>query len=408
MPNKQNLTERDICSQYINPALQQAGWDFATQVREEVSFTKGRVIVRGKLHGRGQQKRADYILYFAPNLPIAVIEAKDNTHAVGAGMQQALGYAESLAIPFAFSSNGDAFQMHDRTGQSTPIERQLTLANFPSPADLWQRYCCWKGIASPEKRATVETPYHDDGSGKTPRYYQVNAINSCIEAIARGQKRILLVMATGTGKSYTAFQIIWRLWKSRNKKRILFLADRNILVDLKNEIQEADDILSSRRIHELLDIARSEQVDGRRLLVATSTHPRKHLPEGEWPAHCDFLMPHGNNSMPHAWRRELEAFVRDPRVADPPRPICCNEDSIDIANLDVSIDQGVSWGYYDQGYGCAEKQGKHDWTRLPREAACESLSGFQTVPVNWTINTPHKRAFFERLKTITGSHGIVR
>ncbi|MBE2257841.1 MAG: DEAD/DEAH box helicase family protein [Rhodobacteraceae bacterium] len=231
MPNKQNLTERDICSQYINPALQQAGWDFATQVREEVSFTKGRVIVRGKLHGRGQQKRADYILYFAPNLPIAVIEAKDNTHVVGAGMQQALGYAESLAIPFAFSSNGDAFQMHDRTGQSTPIERQLTLANFPSPADLWQRYCCWKGIASPEKRATVETPYHDDGSGKTPRYYQVNAINSCIEAIARGQKRILLVMATGTGKSYTAFQIIWRLWKSRNKKRILFLADRNILVD---------------------------------------------------------------------------------------------------------------------------------------------------------------------------------
>jgi type I restriction enzyme, R subunit len=231
VPNKKNLSERDICTQYITPALQRAGWDFATQVREEVSFTKGRVIVRGKLHTRGKQKRADYVLYYAPNLPIAIIEAKDNNHGVGDGMQQGLGYAETLEIPFAFSSNGDGFLVHDRTGQHSPIEQELTLDAFPSPEELWQRYCLWKCIASPEKRETVETPYYDDGSGKVPRYYQINAINRTIEAIARGQRRILLVMATGTGKTYTAFQIIWRLWKSKAKKRILFLADRNILVD---------------------------------------------------------------------------------------------------------------------------------------------------------------------------------
>ncbi len=231
MSDKKTLSERDICTQYITPALQRSGWNFATQVREEVTFTKGRVIVRGKLHTRGKQKRADYVLYYAPNLPIAVIEAKDNKHTVGDGMQQALNYAETLDVPFVFSSNGDAFLVHDRTGQHTPIEQELALDAFPTPEALWQRYCTWKGIASAEKRETVETPYYDDGSGKTPRYYQVNAINRTIEAIAKGQQRILLVMATGTGKTYTAFQIIWRLWKSKARKRILFLADRNILVD---------------------------------------------------------------------------------------------------------------------------------------------------------------------------------
>ena len=228
---KKSHSERDICSKFITPAITKAGWDLHAQIREEVSFTKGRIIVRGKLHSRGQQKRADYILYYKPNLPIAVIEAKDNTHSVGDGMQQALNYAETLDVPFVFSSNGDGFLLHDRTGQTNPIEREVALADFPSPEELWQRYCAWKGLATPETRATVETPYYDDGSGKMPRFYQVNAINRTIEAIAKGQQRILLVMATGTGKTYTAFQIIWRLWKSKTKKRILFLADRNILVD---------------------------------------------------------------------------------------------------------------------------------------------------------------------------------
>ena len=229
--SKKNLSERDICSQCINPALRSAGWDFASQVREEVTFTAGRVIVRGKLHSRGSRKRADYLLYFKPNLPIAVIEAKDNQHGLGDGMQQGLSYAETLDLPFAFSSNGDGFLFHDRTGQAEQVETALALDRFPSPQDLWQRYCAWKGLATAESREAVETPYYDDGSGKLPRYYQVNAINRSIEAIARGQQRILLVMATGTGKTYTAFQIIWRLWKSKARKRILFLADRNILVD---------------------------------------------------------------------------------------------------------------------------------------------------------------------------------
>lgn len=228
---KKSLSERDICSKFITPAITKAGWDLHAQIREEVAFTKGRIIVRGKMHTRGQQKRADYILYYKPNLPIAVIEAKDNTHSVGDGMQQALNYAETLDVPFVFSSNGNGFLLHDRTGHTNPIEREITLADFPSPEELWQRYCAWKGLTTPETRATVETPYYDDGSGKMPRFYQVNAINRTIEAIAKGQQRILLVMATGTGKTYTAFQIIWRLWKSKAKKRILFLADRNILVD---------------------------------------------------------------------------------------------------------------------------------------------------------------------------------
>jgi len=225
------LSERDICSKFITPAITAAGWDLHSQIREEVTFTKGRIIVRGKLHARGETKRADYILYFKPNIPIAIIEAKDGSHGLGAGMQQGLDYAETLDIPFVYSSNGSGFLEHDRTGEGDTVERELSLANFPSPEALWQRYCQWKGIEAPEARQVVEQDYYFDGSGKSPRYYQLNAINRVIEAIVRGQQRLLLVMATGTGKTYTAFQIIWRLWKSKAKKRILFLADRNILVD---------------------------------------------------------------------------------------------------------------------------------------------------------------------------------
>ncbi len=228
--DKKALSERDICTKFITPAIAGAGWDVQSQVREEVSFTKGRVIVRGRMHTRGEARRADYILYQQNNLPIALIEAKDNNHRVGDGMQQALDYAETLDIPFVFSSNGDGFLFHDRTGTGAAVETEISLNKFPSPTDLWQRYCQWKGYAD-EVKAAVETPYYDDGLGRTPRYYQTNAINRAVEAVAKGQQRILLVMATGTGKTYTAFQIIWRLWKSRRKRRILFLTDRNILVD---------------------------------------------------------------------------------------------------------------------------------------------------------------------------------
>ena len=233
--NKKALTERDICTKFILPAIRKAGWDEMLQVREEVYFTKGRVHVRGKLVSRGKAKKADFILYFKPNIPIALIEAKDNNHSVGAGMQQGLDYAQTLDIPFVFSSNGDGFVLHDRTGQSSTIETNLGLDEFPSPEELWARYRVWKGLDTNAEKIILQD-YFDDGSGKTPRYYQVQAVNAAIEAIAKGSNRALLVMATGTGKTYTAFQIIWRLWKSkqwnpRGNKRILFLADRNILID---------------------------------------------------------------------------------------------------------------------------------------------------------------------------------
>lgn len=230
MFDKQALSERDICTKFITPAVKLAGWDEMTQIREEVSFTKGRIIVRGRLVSRGKGKRADYILYYKPNIPLALIEAKDNTQAVGAGIQQALEYAETLDIPFVFASNGDGFVFHDRTGTGETVEATLALDAFPSPDELWRRYAASKGL-TPEGEELVLEDYYDDGSGKQPRYYQVNAINLALEAIAKGQARVLLVMATGTGKTYTAFQIIWRLWKGGHKKRVLFLADRNVLVD---------------------------------------------------------------------------------------------------------------------------------------------------------------------------------
>lgn len=228
--DKKTLSERDICSKYITPAITSAGWDLHTQFLEEVRLTAGRIIVRGTMHTRAECSRADYVLYHQPNVPIGIIEAKDNNHTVGHGMQQALRYAEMLDLPFAFSSNGDAFLFHDRTGQSVPVESPVALNAFPAPSDLWTRFCAWKNI-TPDVEAAIEIPYYDDGSGKSPRYYQVTAINRTVEEVARGKNRLLLVMATGTGKTYTAFQIIWRLWKSKRKKRILFLADRNILVD---------------------------------------------------------------------------------------------------------------------------------------------------------------------------------
>jgi type I restriction enzyme R subunit len=229
MMNKKDFSETDICAKYITAAVIQAGWDEATQIRREVGFTKGRIIVRGKLVTRGKAKRADYVLYYQ-HIALALIEAKDNHHAVGDGMQQALDYGMTLDVPFVFSSNGDGFVFHDRTGMSPSLETTLSLDQFPSPATLWAQYRAWKRLA-PEQEKLILQPYYNDSSSKEPRYYQRNAINAAVEDIAKGQNRILLVMATGTGKTYTAFQIIWRLWKAGQKKRILFLADRNVLVD---------------------------------------------------------------------------------------------------------------------------------------------------------------------------------
>jgi len=231
MIDKKSLSERDICTKFITPAIKKAGWNTLTQLLEEVSFTDGKIYVRGKMTARGARKRADYILYYKPNIPIAIVEAKDNKHTIRAGIQQALGYAQILDIPFVFSSNGDGFLFHDKTQTSGNIETELDNDSFPSPRELWNKYKQYIGIETPEAEKIVEQDYYFDGSGRTPRYYQQIAVNRAVEAIAKGQDRIILVMATGTGKTYTAFQIIHRLWKSGKKKRILFLADRNALID---------------------------------------------------------------------------------------------------------------------------------------------------------------------------------
>ena len=230
---KKQLSEIDICDLFITPAIKQAGWDQLTQIRREVTLTPGPVVVRGNLSARNRKKKkfADYVLQWEPGMPIAVVEAKDNKQSVSHGMQQALGYADILHLPCAFSSNGDAFASHNKVPEpGEDIETELPLESFPGPAEVWRRYKTYRGIADAEE-ALVTEPYQEDGSGKEARYYQAEAINRVIEAVAKGKKRLLLVMATGTGKTYTTFQIIWRLWKAKKARRILFLVDRNILAD---------------------------------------------------------------------------------------------------------------------------------------------------------------------------------
>jgi type I restriction enzyme, R subunit len=231
--NKKELSETDICDLYITPAIKTAGWDHLTQIRREVTLTPGPVVVRGNLSARNKKKKkfADYILSWEPGIPVAIVEAKDNHHTVSHGIQQALGYAGLVQVPSAFSSNGDAFASHNKVPSGDEeIETEFPLEAFPPPTLLWKRYKTFHNIKEEEEKLIVQ-PYHSDSSEKEPRYYQVDAINRTIEAIAKGEKRVLLVMATGTGKTYTIFQIIWRLWKAKAVKRVLFLVDRNILAD---------------------------------------------------------------------------------------------------------------------------------------------------------------------------------
>ncbi|MFR3215894.1 MAG: EcoAI/FtnUII family type I restriction enzme subunit R [Dysgonomonas mossii] len=229
--NKKDLSEADIKAKYITPAILKAGWDEYTQLGREIYFTDGRIYVKGKVTARGKRKFADYILFYKPNVPIAIIEAKDNNHTTKAGIQQALDYSNILDIPFVFSSNGDGYYFHDKTATNGQIETELSIDQFPSPETLWRKYKQYKGIGTEDVEKVISADYYQDTSGRSPRYYQQIAVNRTIEAVAKKQPRILLVMATGTGKTYTAFQIIYRLWKSGSKKRILFLADRTALID---------------------------------------------------------------------------------------------------------------------------------------------------------------------------------
>jgi len=230
---KQDLSEIDICDLFITPAIKAAGWDQMKQIRREVTLTPGPVVVRGNMSSRNKKKRkfADYVLQWEAGVPVAIVEAKENSKSVSHGMQQGLGYAGILQVPSAFSSNGDAFASHNKVpAADEDIECEFPLDAFPSPDVLWKRYKQYRNIEDDEE-ALVLQPYYIDAYGKAPRYYQSEAINRSIEAIAKGQKRLLLVMATGTGKTYTTFQIIWRLWKAQKAKRTLFLVDRNILAD---------------------------------------------------------------------------------------------------------------------------------------------------------------------------------
>ena len=214
------------------PAVINAGWDDMLQIRQEVKLRDGKVIVRGSIGMRKSVKSADIVLYHKPNMPLAVIEAKANKHEIGKGLQQGLDYARLLDVPFVFASNGDGFIFHDKTAPANggQLETQISLDDFPSPQELRTKFNAFKAY-TPEQLTYLDQDYYDDGSDKTPRYYQLQAVNKSLEAISRGEKRILLVMATGVGKTYTAFQIAWRLWKGKKAKRILFLADRNVLID---------------------------------------------------------------------------------------------------------------------------------------------------------------------------------
>ena len=238
MDNKK-LSESDVVDKFIRPAIVQAGWHNLDQIYAQYPLRAGRVVVRGKTAQRDKSTvlHADFVLFLKPNIPMAVVEAKKSRLSVRAGMQQAINYAELLDVPFSFASNGEGFVFRDATLATGVLEQNITLDQFPSPQELWARYCQWKGWSA-EVQSVAAFDYALATTAKTPRYYQLGAINRTVEAIAAGQNRVLLVMATGTGKTYTAFQIIHRLWKSSwradkpsGQKRILFLADRNILID---------------------------------------------------------------------------------------------------------------------------------------------------------------------------------
>lgn len=391
---KKNLSERDICTQYITPAIVQAGWDIKKQVREEVSFTDGRIIVRGQQHTRGQRKRADYILYYKPNIPIAIIEAKDNQHSVGSGIQQALDYSIILDIPFVFSSNGDGFIFHDKTKTRGYLETEITLDNFPSPSELWTRYKEFKGIKEEEVAEIISQDYHQDERGLIPRYYQQVAVNRTVEAIAKGQNRVLLVMATGTGKTYTAFQIIYRLWKAGAKKRILYLADRNVLIsqakngDFKGFGQDIMTIVKHRKVD------KSYQIYFALYQGLTGTEDLSNVYKEFSPDFFDMIVidecHRGSASEVSAWRAILSYFNKATHLGMTATP----KETRDISNISYfgepvylySLKQGIEDGFLapykviriamnvDEGY--RPEYGKTDKFGVPIEDRVYNLKDF--------------------------------
>ena len=349
---KKAFTETDIRTKFITPALVQDGkWHLMTQILEEYYITKGRVTVRGKTVKRGQARKVDYLLFYKPGIPLAVIEAKDNTHSLGDGMQQALEYAEMLDVPFAYSSNGDAFLEHDRTGMAGAVEKEIPLDRFPAPDELWHRFCAAKGYTGGQE-AVATQEYYNDGSGKTPRYYQLIAINRTIDAIARGENRILLVMATGTGKTYTAFQIIWRLWKSGAKKRILFLVDRNILADqTKNNDFKPFGKAMTKITHRTAD--KAYEIYLALYQAVSGTEEEQNIYKQFSPEFFDLIVidecHRGSAAEDAAWRQILEYFTAATQIGLTATP----KETREVSNIDYfgqpiytySLRQGIADGF---------------------------------------------------------------
>jgi type I restriction enzyme, R subunit len=352
MLDKKSLSEQDICTKFITPAIVKAGWDSNTQFLQEVSFTDGKIYVRGKLHSRGKAKRADYILYYKPNIPIAIVEAKDNKHTIGAGLQQALDYSRILDIPFVFSSNGDGFKFHDKTITSGDIETEFDNDSFPSPEHLWEKYKKYKGIVTPEEEKIVEQSYYDDGSGRKPRYYQQIAVNRTVEAIAKGQNRILLVMATGTGKTYTAFQIIYRLWKAKAKKRILFLADRNALIDQtrRGDFKHFNQSMTVVKNH---NVDKSYEVYLALYQGLTGTDDSRNIFKQFSPDFFDLIVVdechRGSSKDDSAWREILDYFKAATQIGLTATPketdVSSNSEYFGDAVYTYSLKQGIDDGF---------------------------------------------------------------
>ncbi|MCS2162613.1 DEAD/DEAH box helicase family protein [Scandinavium sp. H11S7] len=348
--NKTHLTETDIITKFILPAVKDAGWDVMTQIRQEVKLRDGKIVVRGNLASRIKVKSADIVLYHKPNLPLAVIEAKANQHAISKGMQQALDYASLLDVPFAFATNGDGFIFHDKTNPGQ-LESEITLADFPTPEQLWQKYCVWKGFTQ-EQLPIISQDYYDNGSGKSPRYYQMQAVNRTVDAVSAGKNRVLLVMATGTGKTYTAFQIIWRLWKAKNKKRILFLADRNILVDqTKNNDFQPFGTVMTKVTGRTIDPAYEVHLALYQAITGPEEHQKAYKQVA--PDFFDLIVidecHRGSASEDSAWREILEYFGSATQIGLTATP----KETEDVSNIDYfgepvytySLKEGIEDGF---------------------------------------------------------------
>ena len=349
------MSERSIITQYIIPAIEKSGWE-KKQIAEEVTFTAGKIIVRKKLVSRGIKKRADIILSYksnTTNIPLAIIEAKDNKHTIRAGMQQALDYGNILDIPFVYSSNGDGFIEHDRTKKDGVIERELTLEEFPTQEELWTRYKEAKGITDEEEKVITHA-YHFDKDSFSPRYYQRIAINRTVEAVAKGQDRILLVMATGTGKTYTAFQIVYRLFKSKAKKRVLYLADRNILVE-QTIGGDFKPLKNSDNIHWIKNrnIDKSREIQFALYQSLTGDTEEKKVYKKYSPDYFDLIIVdechRGSAKDDSAWREILNYFSSATQIGLTATP----KETKDVSNMDYfgeaiftySLKQGIEDGF---------------------------------------------------------------